>query len=216
MFTNHEKSATPMYIWFTVCALCMFVAAYIHLRSVEHVRLQEKHGVEKGVKIGKIYGTVSGTMESILLVGLWISPQPSFTIPRFPDAAVAVVGFTIPLTHLAISIPLILAGMWSGVGGVRGVGLEVAETHSTPMRLETKGMYSVVRHPQYLGWVLAHLGFSVLLSAWYSMLFTPVLAGLVYLISKKEEDELVREFGEEYQIYRKRTPMFIPLFRKAR
>lgn len=204
-----------MHTWFTVCVLCMFVAAYIHLRSVEHAGLQEKHGFEKGVKIGKTYGTLSGTMESILLVGLWISPQPSFTLPILSDAAVTVVSFTTTIAHLAISIPLISAGMLFGIGGVRAVGLEVAETHCTPKRLETTGIYSIVRHPQYLGWILAHIGFSVLLSAWYSILFTPVLVGLIYLISRKEEDELVREFGEEYQIYRERTPMLIPLSKRA-
>ena len=33
---------------------------------------------------------------------------------------------------------------------------------------------------------------------------------LVYIISKKEEKELVREFGREYKDYTKKVPMFIP------
>jgi len=42
------------------------------------------------------------------------------------------------------------------------------------------------------------------------MLFTPVLLILIYLISKKEEDELINEFGKEYKDYQKKVPMLIP------
>jgi len=51
-----------------------------------------------------------------------------------------------------------------------------------------------------------------LLSVLYSMLFTPVLTVLIYLISKKEEDELIEEFGREYEDYRRKVPMLIPRF----
>ncbi|MFQ6126149.1 MAG: methyltransferase family protein [Candidatus Heimdallarchaeota archaeon] len=57
----------------------------------------------------------------------------------------------------------------------------------------TTGVYSIVRHPQYFGWILAHIGISVILSVQYSMLFTPVLVALIYLISKKE-DEFIKVF----------------------
>jgi protein-S-isoprenylcysteine O-methyltransferase Ste14 len=88
----------------------------------------------------------------------------------------------------------------------------VAETHRAE-RVVTTGVYSVVRHPQYLGGLLAHLGISVLLSAWYSLLFTPLVVLLNYLIAWKEEVELVREFGMEYEEYRMTVPMLIPRIR---
>jgi protein-S-isoprenylcysteine O-methyltransferase Ste14 len=67
-----------------------------------------------------------------------------------------------------------------------------------------------VRHPQYLGGLLAHLGISILLSAFYSLLLTPIMIALVYLISRKEEKEILREFGKEYEDYRDEVPMLIP------
>jgi protein-S-isoprenylcysteine O-methyltransferase Ste14 len=54
------------------------------------------------------------------------------------------------------------------------------------------------------------VGISFLLSAWYSLLSTPLMTLLVYLISRKEEEELIKEFGKEYQDYEKRVPMFLP------
>ena len=109
-----------------------------------------------------------------------------------------------------IALPLISVGAWFGIQGVRAIGLQLAETHASPTKIVTSGVYSIVRHPQYLGWILAHIGISVLLSVSYSLLFTPVLVMLVYLISGKEEDELLNEFSEEYDEYRNATSMLIP------
>jgi protein-S-isoprenylcysteine O-methyltransferase Ste14 len=43
------------------------------------------------------------------------------------------------------------------------------------------------------------VGISFLLSAWYSLLSTPLMIALVYLISRKEEEELIKEFGKKYE-----------------
>jgi len=201
---------TEMYAWFFICVFGMFIAIALHFKSVEHIEQQKKYGKERGVKIGKIYGAISGTMESIFLLGLWISPQPRFTIPIVSNLSISIASFPIPILHLIISLPIIVLGAWIAIRGVRAIRLEVAETHCTPKRLETTGVYSIVRHPQYLGWILAHVGISILLSVWYSILFTPILILLIYQISKKEEDELIREFGKEYKDYQKKVPMLIP------
>jgi protein-S-isoprenylcysteine O-methyltransferase Ste14 len=184
----------------------------LHFKSVEHIKLKKKHGKKRGVKMGKIYGTVSGTMESITLIGLWVSPQPKFTIPMFSDLSVSICNFSLPILHYLFSVPIVVFGAWIAIRGIEATGLEVSETHCTPKRLETTGAYSIVRHPQYSGWILAHAGMSILFSAWYSLLFTPILIGLIYLISKKEEEDLTNEFGKEYKEYQKKVPMLIPKF----
>jgi protein-S-isoprenylcysteine O-methyltransferase Ste14 len=187
------------------------IAAQLHFKSVEHTEFQEKHGKEKGAEICKNYGIISGTLESIALVGLWISPQPTFAIPVFPDFVISVGNFPTPILHLIFSLPLIMLAIWFGIGGVRAVGFRVSETHASPEKIVSTGVYSVVRHPQYLGWMLAHIGISALFSAWYSLLFTPVLLVIIYLISRKEEEELIKEFGKEYEDYKKKVSMLIPL-----
>ncbi|TET20456.1 isoprenylcysteine carboxylmethyltransferase family protein [Candidatus Bathyarchaeota archaeon] len=199
-----------MYIWFFVCATCMFIAIILHFKSVEHVKLQKKYGKERGARIGEVLGAVSGTMEFVFLVGLWISPQPKFTIPIFSNLTFPVAGILIPFLNLVVSLSLIIPGAWIAIWAVRATGLKVAETHGAPRKLETTGAYSIVRHPQYFGWILAHIGISILFSVSYSMLFTPILLALIYLISKKEEEELIKEFGNEYEDYKKNVPMLMP------
>jgi len=183
----------------------------IHFLSVEHLKLEEKYGRDKGKRIGKIYSLISGWGFFLFWAGLWFSPQPRFIVPGFPNLAVTVpvVSFTIQIAHLMFFIPFFFIGAWLGIGGVKETTLRVAETHRTE-KIITSGVYSISRHPQYLGGLLAHVGISFLLSALYSLLSTPLMALLIYLISRKEEKELIKEFGKEYEDYRKKVSMFLP------
>ena len=99
----------------------------------------------------------------------------------------------------------------NSINGVKETTLTTAETHRTK-KIVTSGVYSFVRHPQYLGGLLAHIGVSFFLSVEYSLLLTPLVTVLLLLISKKEEEELTREFGSEYEDYKRKVPMFIPTF----
>jgi protein-S-isoprenylcysteine O-methyltransferase Ste14 len=204
-----------MYIWFIICLVGVIVVIPLHFLSVEHLKLQEKHGKERGIKRGEIYGLISGWFFFIFWMGLWFSPQPRFTIPILQDVSVIipVINFSITMLHLIICTPVLVLGAWLGIKGVQETTLRVAETHRTE-KIVTGGVYSVVRHPQYLGGLLAHVGISFLLSAWYSLLVTPLMIFLVYLISWKEEEELVREFGKEYDDYKKNVPMLLPKIKK--
>jgi protein-S-isoprenylcysteine O-methyltransferase Ste14 len=183
----------------------------IHLLSVEHLKLQERHGKDKGTRLGEVYSLISGWGFFLSWAGLWFSPQPRFTVPVFADLAftVPVVDFLIPIVHLMLFAPFFLIGAWLGIEGVKQVTLKVAETHRTE-EVVTSGVYSIVRHPQYLGGLLAHVGISFLLSAWLSLLFTPLVVVLLYVVSRKEEEELIKEFGKEYEDYKKKVPMLIP------
>ena len=204
-----------MYIWFFICVLGAIAAIPLHFLSVGHLKLQERYGKEKGTKIGEILGLISGWGFFFFWMGIWVSPQPRFSIPFLQNLSVSVpvVNFSIPLFHLIISVPFLMPGAWLAIKGVRETTLKVAETHRTE-KIVTTGVYSIVRHPQYLGGLLAHVGISFLLSAWYSLLFTPLMVVLIFLISRKEEEELIREFGKEYEDYKKKVPMLIPRLRR--
>lgn len=206
-----------MYIWFFLSVLGLTATIPLHFLSVEHLKLQKRYGREKGTKIGEIYGLISGWGFFFFWMGIWISSQPKFTIPILQNLSVllTVIDFSIPLLHLIICIPFLVLGAWIAIKGVKETTLKVAETHRTET-IVTTGVYSTVRHPQYLGGLLAHVGISFLLSAQYSLLLTPLMVVLIYLISKKEEEELIREFGKEYEDYKKKVPMLIPKLRSRR
>ncbi len=76
--------------------------------------------------------------------------------------------------------------------------------------LVTEGIYSIIRHPFYLSVLILFSGISVISWNLYGLLL--LLFALMALIVriKKEEDELITKFGEEYEKYKKETPMLIP------
>jgi protein-S-isoprenylcysteine O-methyltransferase Ste14 len=77
-------------------------------------------------------------------------------------------------------------------------------------RLATTGVYGVVRHPQYLGYLLVMFGF---LLQWPSLLtaiaFAAVVAAYGRLI-RHEDDELSALHGAEWNRYAARTPTLVP------
>lgn len=204
-----------MFILVFICIFGVIATVPIHFLSVEHKKLQEKYGRDKAIKIGETYSYISGWGFFLFWAGLWLSPQSRFTLPVFASLAILVpiVDFTIPILHLIIFIPFFAVGVWLGIEGVKKTTLKVAETHRAE-KIVTSGVYSIIRHPQYVGGLLAHVGASFLLSAWYSLLLTPLMIVLVYVISKKEEEELIKEFKKEYENYKKKVPMLIPRLRK--
>ncbi|MBT8172024.1 isoprenylcysteine carboxylmethyltransferase family protein [Candidatus Bathyarchaeota archaeon] len=199
-----------MDFWFFICIFGVISVIPIHFLSDEQLKLQTKYGKKKGNEIGKIYGLISGWGFFLFWIGIWISPQPSFVLPLFQNLSILtpIRGFSIPLLYLIISLFFIIFGAWFGIMGVKNTSLKVAEIHRTK-KIVKKGVYRVVRHPQYFGGLLAHVGVSFLFSGLYSFFVTPLMIVLVYLIAKKEEMELIREFGKEYEDYLK-VPMLIP------
>ncbi|MFX1390050.1 MAG: methyltransferase family protein [Promethearchaeota archaeon] len=206
-----------IYIWFIVSFLGMCAMIPVHFLSVEHLKLHQKYGDKKGTKIGDALSIISGWIFFLFWFGVWISPQPRFLIPFYETLIfyIPIINLSISLLHLIISLPFIIIGIWFGIGGVRKTTLKVAETHR-PEKVISTGLYSIIRHPQYFGGVIAHFGITILLSALFSLFITPGVIILNILISWKEERELIKEFGKEYEDYMKNVPMFLPRLRKQK
>jgi protein-S-isoprenylcysteine O-methyltransferase Ste14 len=153
------------------------------------------------------------------LIGLWISPQPQFLIPILQEIVfilpiLGLLVLQIPLIHLFVGVVFIIPGAWLGIKGVLEIGLKESETHR-PERVITIGLYSRMRHPQYTGAILSHIGITFLLSSFYSLVVTPLVIVINYILCWKEEKELVKEFGEDYKEYQKLVPMFIPRLKQT-
>lgn len=77
--------------------------------------------------------------------------------------------------------------------------------------LNTSGLYSVVRHPLYLGNFLLWMGVALLPCIWW----LPLLVGLAFAlyherIMAAEEAFLREKFGDAFTRWAERTPAFIP------
>jgi protein-S-isoprenylcysteine O-methyltransferase Ste14 len=77
-------------------------------------------------------------------------------------------------------------------------------------RLATLGPYARLRHPQYVGFVLIMLGFLLQWPTLVTLAMFPILAFMYARLAKREEEDMLAQFGEEYRRYRERVPAFIP------
>jgi len=82
--------------------------------------------------------------------------------------------------------------------------------HSAKGGLVTEGPYAYVRHPQYSGLFIIMIGMLIQWPTMITAVMFPVLVFVYYRLSKREESEIVKQFGDEYRRYAEKTPMFIP------
>lgn len=73
------------------------------------------------------------------------------------------------------------------------------------------GIYKVIRHPAYLGYLASLFGIGLVLGNWVGLMALVVLplSGILYRI-RVEESVLLGYFGSEYQEYANRTKRLLP------
>lgn len=72
------------------------------------------------------------------------------------------------------------------------------------------GLYTWIRHPQYLALGLTGLGLAILWPRFLTLVLWTVMVALYYLLARDEERRMVGQFGDQYSAYVARTGMFVP------
>jgi len=80
-------------------------------------------------------------------------------------------------------------------------------------RLVTHGPFAIVRHPMYLGIILASVGGLLIYRTWTFVFVALSFLGLT-LRARREEHALAAEFGEEWEAYCKRVRGWGPRVRR--
>lgn len=80
--------------------------------------------------------------------------------------------------------------------------------------LNTTGIYSIIRHPLYVGNFFIFLGMALFVEVWWFVLLS-VLAYWMYYerIIIAEEEFLRKKFGASFVAWAERTPLIIPKFK---
>lgn len=71
--------------------------------------------------------------------------------------------------------------------------------------LVTKGIYSRLRNPMYLGTIFIHIGFPLATRSLLTLASAAIWILLILMWKYMEERDLQKKFGEEYLEYKKRT-----------
>ena len=82
------------------------------------------------------------------------------------------------------------------------------ESYMMTTTVVDRGIYAVVRHPQYLGYMCLNVTFMLISPHWLIILVGSTAIMLLYLFALQEEKRLIKKFGEAYQEYMSRVPRF--------
>jgi len=92
--------------------------------------------------------------------------------------------------------------------GLRQVWLHLLGEAYTPLKFRTPGLYRMVRHPLYVGWLMVFWAAPVMTAA--HLVFAIATTAYILLAIQFEERDLMR-LHPEYVEYRRRVPMMLPL-----
>lgn len=76
--------------------------------------------------------------------------------------------------------------------------------HTT--KLVTTGIYTIIRHPYWLCWILLSVSLAFLSQHWIMVILAILASSFVYLETFKLDNGLIEKFGEEYKRYIKKVP----------
>ena len=96
------------------------------------------------------------------------------------------------------------------VGASRGCRTQLlfAGRLAAPVKFKTPGLYRLIRHPIYLGFIIAF--WSTPMMTLGHLLFAAVTTAYIFVGIYLEERDLVATFGNEYRRYRERVAMLVP------
>lgn len=111
------------------------------------------------------------------------------------------------LAFLGLGVRIFVAGFVPARTSGRNTKAQLAE------QLNTNGIYSIVRHPLYLGNFLIFLGIAMSVPVWWFILIFLLAFFLYYERIMYAEEAFLREkFGQEFEDWARVTPAFIPKF----
>jgi protein-S-isoprenylcysteine O-methyltransferase Ste14 len=92
--------------------------------------------------------------------------------------------------------------------GITQVIRHFAGRITAPVKFKTPGLYRLIRHPIYLGFIVAFWSTPVMTLG--HLLFASVTTAYIFAGIWLEERDLVSLFGDEYRKYRARVAMLLP------
>jgi methanethiol S-methyltransferase len=98
--------------------------------------------------------------------------------------------------------------------GLRQVALNLRKQAYEPIGFKHSMLYQNVRHPIYLGFLLAFWATPRMTEG--HLLFAIATTGYILVAIQLEEKDLVHFFGDTYRQYRKNTPMLIPFMKRPK
>ena len=148
-------------------------------------------------------------VSSLLLVGLFVLWAPiGGVVWRVPDGPwrLAVMGLYLFGWALLLYATFLIDHF--DLFGLTQVWRRMTNQAYRPPQFHTPGLYRLVRHPLYIGWLIIFWAAPVMTVA--HLIFAVMTTAYILIAIQFEERDLVTAFGQTYLDYRRRTPMLVP------
>jgi protein-S-isoprenylcysteine O-methyltransferase Ste14 len=147
----------------------------------------------------------------ILLYWQWRPiPEPVWSVTNSGGVAIMQAIFWAGWTLVLVSTFLI---NHFELFGLRQVYARLSGRQLPPPEFKTPYLYKTVRHPLYLGFLLAFWATPMMTVG--HMLFAVATTGYILIAIQLEERDLIQLFGDQYRRYRSQVSMLIPLPRRT-
>jgi methanethiol S-methyltransferase len=147
-----------------------------------------------------------------------------FGVPMSMYILTWVVGFTLPdgilwghtligyfgLTPTNIGVAIQIVGALLVIVGWKEIFRRYWSREHSQGDLVTRGIYHYICHPQYTGFLLVSLGMIFEWATLPLLIMWPILAVIYYRLARREEADMVEQFGQMYLDYKHHTGMFLP------
>jgi protein-S-isoprenylcysteine O-methyltransferase Ste14 len=153
-------------------------------------------------------------LASLVLILLFLQWRPIPTIiwqVNNPTAQTALIALA-ALGWLTVFLSTTLINHFE-LFGVQQVLLNLRGKKVTEPRFRTPLLYKIVRHPLYLGFIIAFWATPVMTAG--HLFFALIASFYIFAGIALEERDLVELFGDEYRRYRQRVAMLLPFWRTS-
>jgi methanethiol S-methyltransferase len=128
-----------------------------------------------------------------------------------PQVAVAIMGLSFVGWLLVLTSTFLINHF--ELFGLHQVANNLVGRSMPAVRFKTPALYKLVRHPIYLGFIIAFWAAPIMTVG--HLLVAAVTTAYIFVGIFLEEHDLVELFGDEYRRYKERVAMLVPFWRKA-
>jgi protein-S-isoprenylcysteine O-methyltransferase Ste14 len=114
--------------------------------------------------------------------------------------------------RIVFGVPLSLGGIGFALWSIIILGL--SPTYGSEGSLVLRGPYRFSRNPQYLGFIVALIGWAIVTSSKATILAALVFIIPMVLLPFAEEPWLLQRHGSEYEEYLRKVPRFVSFKKK--